>query len=104
MVVVVVPGAREDVRGAAAKATVRVLARQDPGAQAAAVCGGEEGALLLVVCGRGGGGEQVDCGDDEEAEGQALAVVGRVVVGQQGAGAALPVAEVAGFVEGRVEG
>lgn len=83
MVVIVVPGAREDVRGAAAEAAVGVLARQDPGAKAAAVCGGEEGALLLVVGGRGGGGgEQVDCGDDEEAEGQALAVVGRVVVGQ----------------------
>lgn len=82
MVVIIVPGAREDVRGAAAEAAVGVLARQDPGAQAAAVCGGEEGALLLVVvCGRGGG-EKVECGDDEEAEGQALAVVGRVVVGQ----------------------
>lgn len=85
MVVIVVPSAREDVRGAAAEAAVRVLARQDPGAQAAAVCGGEQRGLLLVV-GAGGlggrGGEKVDCGDDEEAEGQALAVVGCVVVGQ----------------------
>lgn len=83
MVVVVVPGAGEDVRGAAAEAAVGVLARQDPGAQAAAICGGDEGAFLFVVGGREGrGGEQVECGDDEEAEGQALAVVGRVVVGQ----------------------
>lgn len=82
----------QDVMGRATKAAVGMLESEDPGAQAGAVFGGDEGRGRRRR-------QEIKGGEDEESEGQTDAVVARVVVGEDRAEAALPVLNVAGCVE-----
>ncbi len=85
----------QDVVWRAAKAAMGMLVAEDPSAQTGAVVVGDEGRGRRR-------GQEVEGGEDEEAERQADAVVARVVVGEARAEAALPVADVAGCVERRI--
>lgn len=100
---------RKVVCGRAGEAAEGVLAGEDPATKVGAVGGCEEGfrrlccfCLFGLDLSRSRGCEEVDGADDEEAEGEARAVHGGVVVRQESADAALPVAEVARRVEGRI--
>lgn len=78
--------------GRATKAAMGMLEAEDPGAQAGAVFGRDEGRGRRR-------GQEIEGGDDEEAEGQADAVIARVVVREDRAKAALPILNMAGCVE-----
>ena len=89
------------------EAAVRVLQAEDQVAYPLLFGFGEEGGVLGGLGGRRGGGggrEDVESGDDEEAEAHAGRVVGGVGCGEEGFEAAGPVAGVAGDVEGFVFG
>lgn len=98
---------RKVVCGRAGEAAEGMLAGEDPATKVDAVGGCEEG-FCCCLFGLDLGGrrrrrsKQVDGADDEEAEGEARAVHGGVVMRQESADAALPVAEVARRVEGRI--
>ncbi|KAK5635549.1 hypothetical protein RRF57_011261 [Xylaria bambusicola] len=74
---------------------MRMLVPEDPSAQLWAFLGWDEGR-------RGRRRQQVEGGEDEEAEGQAGAVITRVVVREPRAEAALPVPDMASCVKRRI--